>query len=260
MHSITLLLAGCLLPMVAGAQLINGSFEDGNGDPLITPWQHTCPVSSGDPAPPGGNWGVQIEHGNFQGCFPGYVYQTLPTVNDGDVYTLIAYARNAPSSGVFLPVGIALGKIDATGTITHGTGPANATDSWVQMSVTDTFHLAPGDTALVLLLAGQTSGPATGYAQFDAAALNWQGGDFIPTVAAPAEMRFVLEGSTAVIHFARRSTGRMRIFDALGREVLQWPVVSTTLVRIPIDGLRSGTYLVRADRAEGSCGARFIVP
>ncbi len=101
----------CFLSIVvsSNAQILNGSFEQDDQGSLLH-WQSFCPVAESLPEAPdgGGNWSVKLVAGNFQGCFPGYFYQTLPNITDESVYQLKAWVRDAQG---MITRSIFLGKI-----------------------------------------------------------------------------------------------------------------------------------------------------
>ena len=103
-----------ILTVVRG-QVLNGSFENGSNSDLSN-WKWTCLAQSYNNAPTGGgNWCIKVWGGNTQGCFPGYAYQKLPTITNGQTFILSgwAYAQTAP------PIGLYFGKIN-NGTIEIG--------------------------------------------------------------------------------------------------------------------------------------------
>src|SRR5680860_1098112 len=95
-----------------GQNLLNGSFENGSGAD-ISSWEWTCDAQPSNTAPVGGgNWCIKVEGGNSQGCFPGYAFQKLPTITNGQTFILsgwaIAELSNAQTTSL---VGIYFGKI-----------------------------------------------------------------------------------------------------------------------------------------------------
>jgi hypothetical protein len=144
------------------AQVLNPSFENGSGGDL-TGWQWTCNAQSFNNAPPAcGSWSIKVWSGNAQGCLPGYAYQKLPDITNGQTFELSgwSYAELAP------PVGIFFGKIN-NGTITLQSGDTTSNTSWTRLNVQSTYLLGSGDTAVVVLYGGLIGGPAQGYGYFD---------------------------------------------------------------------------------------------
>lgn len=146
----------------AHGQIINGSFENGSNADL-SGWDWTCLAQSYNDAPTGGgSWCIQVWGGNTQGCFPGYAYQKLPTITNGQTFILSgwAYAQTSP------PIGLYFGKIN-NGIITLQAGDTTSSTTWTQLSTQSGFSLSIGDTALVVLYGGQAGGPVQGYGYFD---------------------------------------------------------------------------------------------
>ena len=151
-HLFSLFFGLCYL--TSFGQLLNGSFEnDTTAD--LSHWQWTCGATSINTAPPGGGtWSISVPPGNFQGCFPGLVYQKMPSIVDGQSFVLSAWAF----SKVNPKIGIYFGKIN-NGEITLQAGDTTSSKSWTELKVQSSFLLSPGDTAVVVLSGGSTSGP-----------------------------------------------------------------------------------------------------
>lgn len=143
-------------------QISNGGFENGS-NPDLSNWEWTCFAESDSSTPPGGgNWSIKVWGGNTQGCFPGYSYQKIPAITNGQTFLLTswAFAQTAPQVGLYL------GKINS-GVITLQSGDTTSSISWTQLSLQSTFSLSLGDTAIVVLHGGLTGGPVQGYGYFD---------------------------------------------------------------------------------------------
>lgn len=154
-----LLLLLSMMPFFSFSQIINGSFE--NAD--LSNWEWTCNAEPFNNAPPsGGNWCIKVTGGNFQGCFPGYAFQKLPNINSSQPYTLAAWAYSQTAS----PVGIYFGKINS-GIITLQSGDTTSLTSWTQLFIQSVFNLSVGDTAVVVLDGGSTTGPGIVFGYFD---------------------------------------------------------------------------------------------
>lgn len=142
----------------ASAQLINGSFEDGQGNFDVSGWTSTCPMIPGPAAPGFGAFGAMVNHSNA-GC-SGWSRATylVPTIADGETWTLSGWC------GVFTwpffspQVGFGLGWKDAGGVPHFFTAPVTNNGSYTYLQVTNTFALAPGDTAFVELDPGTAGG------------------------------------------------------------------------------------------------------
>src|SRR6185436_7356907 len=92
-----------LISNASFSQLVNGSFEN-NSIADLSSWEWTCDADSFNNAPMEcGSWCLQVESGNLQGCFPGYAYQKIPSITDGQVFLLSgwAYAEVAPEVGIY---------------------------------------------------------------------------------------------------------------------------------------------------------------
>jgi hypothetical protein len=141
---------------------VNGSFENASG-PDLSGWEWTCAADSLQEAPlGGGDWCIKVFGGNFQGCYPGYAYQRLPDITDGQQVTLSGWVKT-PSG---YPVGLFAGTIQK-GMITPLDGDTTSSGFWVPLIIQTTYSLEQGDTAVVLLYGGITSGPFQGYGYFD---------------------------------------------------------------------------------------------
>ena len=154
---LTLLLAIISMTFVE-AQLQNPSFEE-NGQASLEGWlDYFCDfaTSENDASPNGGEWCLKMQPGQTQGCFPGYFYQLVPSVTDGQVFRLDGWAKVDPDGPV---VGIYLGRKDAEGMIHLLGGDTTSNETWTMLSVTDTFELEPGDDAVVVINSGLVGGP-----------------------------------------------------------------------------------------------------
>jgi hypothetical protein len=153
----------CLLLFIASAtclkaQLQNPSFEE-NGQPTLEGWvDYYCDfaTSENDASPNGGQWCVKMQPGQTQGCYPGFFYQKLPTVSNGQVFQLEGWAKVDSEGPV---VGIYLGRKDPEGTIHLLEGDTTSSENWTMLSVVDTFELEPGDVAVVVINSGLVGGP-----------------------------------------------------------------------------------------------------
>jgi hypothetical protein len=162
-----LLFLSSIISCASFSQVLNGSFENNSG-PDLSNWESTCGVQSFNNAPAGGgNWCAKVDGGNFQGCFYGYLYQTIPSITNGQSFVLSGWAYSSQLTYHFGPVvGIYFGKIK-NGYITLQAGDTNTSTSWKQLSVQSSFNLSPGDTAAVILSGGIITGAAQCYGYFD---------------------------------------------------------------------------------------------
>jgi hypothetical protein len=153
------------------AQILNGSFETGTGNPSLGQWVYLCAFgnSSSDVPSGGGNWSLEKEAGNTQGCWPGDAYQTLPSVQSGTVLLLKAWVKSDP--GVGQTIGIYIGKKGSSNFPDKIAGDTTSSKSWTMLSVQDTFAFGAGEQAAVILDPGMVSGPAAAKAYFDLVSL-----------------------------------------------------------------------------------------
>ena len=144
------------------AQVVNGSFENFSS-PDLSAWAWTCGAESINSAPPaGGNWCIKVAGGNVKGCYPGYAYQKIPSITNGQTFTLSGWAFSETPR----LVGIYFGTINK-GIITTQAGDTTTSTLWKQLSVQSSFSLSQGDTAVVVLFGGIAAGPVQGYGYFD---------------------------------------------------------------------------------------------
>ncbi len=153
-----------VLPSLTIAQIVNGSFEI-NGQPSLAGWTLPCPGNTTVKDSPLDSSGycLKLEAGNFQGCFPGVAYQILPGVKNGEVWQIEGWAKAGaryPFPGIYF--GILL-----NGGIVLGNGVFSISNFWKHLSVQDTMKFSDGDTVVIVLSAGNSSGPATGWSYFD---------------------------------------------------------------------------------------------
>ena len=149
------------------AQLINPSFET-SGFGTIPGWTATCSpaLSLTGGAVGEGALCAAIPLGEF-GCPASYLYQTLPAINDGDVYTFSGWCNNMEGSNAPIWIGLFMGSKDANSAFDFGTGPLALAYDWTYLSFTDTFHLQQGDTAVVVCNGGYLNDNLGGNALFD---------------------------------------------------------------------------------------------
>lgn len=151
------------------AQLINGSFETSDSLASLSDWTFTCTAGESltIPAPESGKWALKQASGNTQGCFPGYVYQSIPQADSGQIWELAGWARTDSFSPPAAQIGIYLARIDSLGEIHLLKGDTTSASAWTALSLRDTLDLGKGDTLAVVLDPGITGGPVLGIAYFD---------------------------------------------------------------------------------------------
>lgn len=147
-----------IIANAASAQLINGSFEQG-GAPSLEGWEWTCnpPGQPNEGAPGSGEWSVNKGPGEAKGCFPSYIYQRLPDLQDGEMVTLSGWIRCSDEEPC---VGGYMGMATLNnGLITTGSMIGSQLPSWEYVYINQTLDLGPGDTAVALLSGGFIGGP-----------------------------------------------------------------------------------------------------
>lgn len=141
-------------------QILNGSFEN-DSTPDLSNWESRCydaELVSSTP-PDGGNWSIKVAGGDYQGCFPNYIYQKIPAISNGQTFLLTGWALGETTRLYF-------GKINSD-VITLLSGSNTSASSWTQLSIQTTFSLSEGDTAIVALSVGTIGGGASLYGYFD---------------------------------------------------------------------------------------------
>ena len=163
-----------LFSFQSAAQILNGSFENGQ-NPDLSNWNWTCGAESNNNAPPGaGNYCIKVLAGATQGqCLIGLAYQKIPSITNGQIYTLSGFAFNETTLGV----GLYFGKIK-NGIITLQKGETTSSATWIKISLQSGFDLMEGDTAVVALTSGLTAGFNVGYGYFDSISLKTLTGNY----------------------------------------------------------------------------------
>ena len=89
MKQILLFIVVFLCGYSVNGQILNGSFENDSA-PDLSYWKSTCydAESISNTPPGGGNWSIVVLGGNYLGCFPGYAYQKIPTITNGQTFLL----------------------------------------------------------------------------------------------------------------------------------------------------------------------------
>lgn len=165
-HLCAILLSG--ITTIASAQLINGSFEsDGTWD--FSAWTATCGSPVPLPGAPGfGDFGAGVQHGESNGCGGSFLYQLVPQIQDGEIWTLSGWCFNFLFNVSDPYIGIRMGVKHADGTFSYNTPALMSSGNWTHLNVTNSFTIATGDTAYVMCDAGTVSGMGgTNYAVFD---------------------------------------------------------------------------------------------
>ena len=145
--------------------VLNGSFEI-DGEPALDHWTISWNLGESyeDAAPGGGNWCLKLEAGNYQGYFPVYAYQVIPEIQNGEIWEAKVWVRqhyNITSASLYWRIFKADGsQIDLSASETYS-------ETWTQLSVTDTILFEAGDSVAVILDSGVTGGPSVNWSYFD---------------------------------------------------------------------------------------------
>ncbi|MBC7884492.1 MAG: T9SS type A sorting domain-containing protein [Saprospiraceae bacterium] len=222
-------------------QILNASFENGS-NPDLSNWKWTCSAISFNNAPAGGgNWCIKVYGGNTQGCFPGYAYQKIPSITNGQTFILSgwAFAQTAP------PIGLYFGKIN-NGVVTLQSGDTTSSTSWAHLSIQTSYTLSAGDTALVVLDGGLAGGPVQGYGYFDLINLQQVTGTNSPEQKQsfkispnPFNYQTTLQTDNLLIN------ATLLVVNGFGQTVKQIENISGQTVTFFRDNLASGLYFVR---------------
>lgn len=160
----------CLLTFgSANAQLVNGSFENDAGWDL-TGWTSSCNNAFfGIGQPDNGNWSTSVPHGETNGsCYASNLVQLVPAIQNGATWTLDGWCHNMLTGFSDPYIGIGMGIKHQDGWWEYFTSAQMNTGNWTHLSVTNSFAMAAGDTAFVILDAGIVSGNGNGaWAEFD---------------------------------------------------------------------------------------------
>lgn len=217
-------------PTVSFAQVVNGSFEV-DGQPSLDGWRLTCEgVSFEDASSDGGTWSLMLAPGNLQGCFPGQAFQTIPVVQNGEVWRLTAWAKRSAATVTRARIFWMISAAD--GTTTNLSADTTSALSWTQLTVVDTLSLAPGDSVMIVLDAGQTSGPdimgvgvsfdLVSVERLDATPVRDEEGPEPGRDGLDLSQNFPnpFDGATTIaFHLGRPGNARLDVYDVLGRKV-----------------------------------------
>lgn len=243
------------------AQLINGTFEDGQGNFDASGWTSTCPMVWGPAAPGYGDFGALVNHSNA-GC-SGWSRAThlVPEIVNGETWTLSGWC-GVFTFPFFSPyVGFGLGWKEADGTLHFFTAPVTNNGTYTYLQVTNTFVLAPGDTAFVELDPGTASGGSGNslFAMYDGLELTNLTTGFVeamPTTELALRMNAAQDHlwvgcDEAILAVQLVELGSGRAFAI--------PIsYSGTTVEVDLQAFACGGYAVIARTASGSRTARFV--
>lgn len=222
------------------SQVLNGSFEN-SSIPDLSSWEWTCNSQSFNNAPPGGgNWSIKVFAGNGQGCFPGYAYQKIPSITNGQTFVLSGwgFAQASPMVGIYF------GKIN-NGIITTQDGDTTSSTSWTQLSVQSSFNLSTGDTAVVVLYGGFTGGPVQGYGYFDLVNLQQVTGIYSMEQNQSIKI-FPIPFSLQTTLFSNKifKDATLTIYNSVGKKLKQIENLSGSSIVFQRDNLPSGLYFI----------------
>ena len=217
-----------LCPAISLAQVQNGSFEI-DGQSSLSGWRFTCTGAASEDAPSGGGtWSLKLAPGNVQGCDPGLAFQTIPVVRSGEVWRVTAWVKQDAAAPSVASMYWKILSSDSTGSIPSW--DTTSARSWTQLTVVDTLFLAPGDSAMIVLNAGVTSGPAVSESgsNFDLVSAERIDGTPVSSEAPPGPTRLNLSQNfpnpftvttTIPFHLSRPGYARLDVYDVLGRKV-----------------------------------------
>lgn len=153
------------------AQLVNGGFES-NGQFDLTGWTSLCNNAFMGVGYYEGDFCVAVPHGEANGCVPGDLIQYVPAIQDGETWNLSGWCMNMNFMQSDPDIGFRMGIKLADGTMTYFTAGVINSGNWYNLSFSNDFIMAPGDTAFVMCEGGFVSGNGGfNFAQFDAVEL-----------------------------------------------------------------------------------------
>ncbi|MEO6130596.1 MAG: T9SS type A sorting domain-containing protein [Saprospiraceae bacterium] len=236
----TLLFILSLISFSSFCQVLNGSFENAAG-PDLSYWQWTCNAESYNKAPTGGgNWSIKVFGGNVKGCWPGYAYQKIHSVNSSQTFVLSGWGYGEGSP----PVGIYFGTVN-NGIVTRQEGDTTTSTSWKPLTVQSSFNLSAGDTAVVILYGGIAAGPVQGYGYFDLISL-----DEITGVQVLAETKSItifpnpFSEKTSIFLSKDLKNGKLMIYNGVGQPVKQLLNISGKSISLDRENLPEGLYFL----------------
>jgi type IX secretion system substrate protein len=159
MKNLYFLILYIFISNTAHTQINNPSFEE-NGNPTLEFWSGLCNLatSENEGAPNNGDWSLNLQAGNTQGCITSEYYQILPDVNSGDHVMLTGWMK---SSGL-ITASIGIGTIDPEGNLNTLSKDTTSNVEWIQRTVETDVILGTGESAVVILNSGLTAGPIGG--------------------------------------------------------------------------------------------------
>jgi hypothetical protein len=253
-------LALCL-SSTANGQLVNGSFENENGWDL-TGWISSCQNAFFGTGHPGdGDWSASVPHGETNGsCYASKLIQLVPSIHDGETWTLGGWCHNMLTGFNDPYIGIGMGIKHEDGWWEYFTSADMNTGNWTHLSVTNSFTMAAGDTAFVILDAGIVSGNGTGaWSEFDGLTLTDLSTGIAGVGATSAPSCFPNPATDKLwVNLPERAVV-VELIDALGRTtVLPSFIQSGRTLELDLTGLPSGPALLRIRTLSEVRTLRFI--
>ncbi|MBK8500693.1 MAG: hypothetical protein IPL52_18180 [Flavobacteriales bacterium] len=258
---LSILMLGFVPCVSIHAQLINGSFEDGQGNFDNTGWTSTCPMVWGPAAPGYGDFGALVNHSNA-GC-NGWSRAThlVPEIANGETWTLGGWC-GVFTFPFFSPyVGFGLGWKEADGTLHFFTAPVTNNGTYTYLQVTNTFALAPGDTAFVELDPGTASGGSGNslFAMYDGLELaNLTTGSGVTFPSRELALRTNVAQDQLWLGCDEAILAVQLVELGSGRSVAMPISSGGTTIEVDLRAFASGAYAVIAGTASGSRIARFV--
>lgn len=251
MQHLYFLILSVFISTSAFAQIKNPSFEE-NGSPSLAFWSGLCNLASSENegAPNSGDWSLNLQAGNTQGCITSEYYQVLPDINSGDHLVLTGWMK---SSGLIL-ARIGIGTIDAEGQVTTLVTDTTSGTEWIQGTVATDIVLGAGESAVVILNSGLTAGPIGGfdyYGLYDGLELSVTTGitenppkDAIQFYPNPVQDVLKIKTSLPPEDFLRIS-----IYNCLGKKVLHYLSYQESL---DLHCLPKGIYFIETKTIKGT--------
>lgn len=256
----SLVLLFALVYTLTRAQLVNGSFENEDGWDL-TGWVSTCNNAFfGIGHPDHGNWSTSVPHGETNGpCYASDLVQLVPMIQDGSTWTLDGWLHNMLTGFSDPYIGMGMGIKHEDGWWEYFTSAQMNTGNWTHLTVTNTFTIAPGDTAFVVLSGGIVSGNGSpAWAEFDGMVLT----DLSTSIAShrantiacfpnPATDRLWVDRS--------ERPQRVSVIDATGREhQIERLQHNGRTLEVDVSSIPSGPYVLLMRSGTGVRSVRFI--
>lgn len=238
MKKAIIILTVFLCSQTIDGQILNGSFENDSG-PDLSKWETRCydPESVSSAPPDGGNWSIKVLGGNFEDCFPGYAFQKLPTITNGQAFLLTGWARGETAQ-------LYIGKIN-NGEITLETGSDFSSNSWTQLSIQSSFSISSEDTAIVVLHMGTIGGGESLFGFFDLIKL-----ELVPGINNPEHKKSLLllpnpfKNQTMLKTDKVMRNAILTMKNKYGQIVKQMENIVGQTIILKRDGLSSGLYFI----------------